>query len=281
MKPSGPPAPAESIEAQAWAALLRRPGSARAVVLMLATLLLMTVAALVMLVVAAATLFRAGRLYRELLARGLARAILAVWRIRVVVHADRPWPASQTMYISNHTSTIDLFVLVALGLPRTRFFLSGFLRKIVPLGIISTLMGTFHTPPQADRAARVRCFQEADRTLRRTGDSVYLSPEGQRVTTGAIGAFNRGAFHLATSLRGPIVPLYIDIPREIDPGKGYAAQPGTVHVYVGPSLPTATWRLEDVARNRERVRDLYVSVQAGIRAGRGQDVWPRIGLAGE
>src|SRR5262249_9618631 len=204
MKPSGPPAPAESIEAQAWAALLRRPGSARAVVLMLATLLLMTVAALVMLVVATATLYRARRLYRELLARGLARAILAVWRIRVVVHADRPWPASQTMYISNHTSTIDLFVLVALGLPRTRFFLSGFLRKIVPLGIISTLMGTFHTPPQTDRAARVRCFQEADRTLRRTGDSVYLSPEGQRVTTGAIGVFNRGAFHLATSLRVPI-----------------------------------------------------------------------------
>ena len=40
------------------------------------------------------------------------------------------------------------------------------------------------------------------------------SPEGARITTGEIGHFNKGAFHLATSLRAPIVPLYLEIPRD-------------------------------------------------------------------
>jgi 1-acyl-sn-glycerol-3-phosphate acyltransferase len=262
-----------SLESQAWAALLAPPGSWRALGLALLTLGLMTLAALVMLVVATVTLFRARRLYTEVLARGLAHAILRLWRIDVVVHRDRPFPRRQTVYVSNHTSTIDLFVLVALGFPRTRFFLSGFLRKLWPLGVIATLMGTFFTCPQTDRPGRVRCFQRADRRLRRTGDSVYLSPEGQRVTTGRIGHFNKGAFHLATSLGAPIVPLYLEIPPGIDPGKGYAARPGTVHVHVGPEIPTGDWRLEDLEANRAGVRSLFVEFEDGLRSGRWTGPW--------
>ncbi len=56
--------------------------------------------------------------------------------------------------------------------------------------------------------------------LRRTGESVYLSPEGKRITDGTIGHFNKGAFHLATNLQVPILPFYIDIPPEIDPQMG-------------------------------------------------------------
>ncbi len=137
-------------------------------------------------------------------------------RIRVASDAP-PFPRTQTVYVSNHTSTLDLFVLVALGLPNCRFFLSGFLRKFVPLGIIGWMMGTFFTVPQDRPAERGRIFQRAERMLRRTGESVYLSPEGGRITTGQIGHFNKGAFHLATNLRAPIVPMYFDIPPEVDP----------------------------------------------------------------
>ncbi len=136
----------------------------------------------------------------------------------------QPFPLKQTVYISNHTSTLDLFILVALGLPNTRFFLSGFLRKYVPLGFIAYLMGTFFTVPQDRPAERTRIFQRADRILRRTRESVYLSPEGGRITTGEIGQFNKGAFHLATSLKAPIVPMYFHIPSVIDPGMGFNAR---------------------------------------------------------
>ena len=222
------------------------------------SLVLLTAGALVMLAAALVTLFRARRFYSGVIMKWLSRALLWVWGIQVVVHADQPFPQTQTIYISNHTSTLDMFVLASLGLPNARFFLSGYLRKIIPLGIIGYLVGTFWTVPQDYPEKRTRIFQAAERTLRRTGESVYLSPEGTRITTGAIGHFNKGAFHLATNLGVPIVPFYIRIPRASDPGRGLESRPGTIHVHVKPAIPTGGWRLSELEKNRDRIRDLFM-----------------------
>ena len=243
---------------------MNKRGSARVTILSLASLGVVSVGALALVPIAAVTLFRARQVYAAV-ATWLARLVLRIWGIRIVVHQDEPFPREQTVYISNHTSTLDLFILVALGLPNTRFFLSGFLRKYVPLGIIAHLMGTFFTVPQDRPAERTRIFQRADRILRRTRESVYLSPEGGRITTGEIGRFNKGSFHLATSLKAPIVPMYFHIPSVIDPGMGFNAGTGSVHVYVRPGISTEHWRLEELNENTERVRDLFVRWHQEIR----------------
>lgn len=227
----------------------------------IATLALMILCALIMLSVAIMTLFQVPRLYREWIATPFGRLTLALWGIRIELQQSQPFSQSQTIYISNHTSTIDLFVLLALGLPNTRFFLSGFLRKLLPLGLIGYLMGIFWTTDQKFSEKRTRIFQRAEAILRRSGESVYLSPEGERVTSGSIGHFNKGAFHLATNLKVPLVPIYIAIPREIDPGLGLRAKPGTVQVNIKPSISTQDWRLENLVQNKENVRNLFIQWQ--------------------
>jgi 1-acyl-sn-glycerol-3-phosphate acyltransferase len=226
--------------------------------------LLMTMGACVMLPVGAVTLFGARPLY-SWMARHLCLGILTLYGVKIRVHATRPFPHAQTVYISNHTSTLDLFVLVALGLPNCRFFLSGFLRKVVPLGVIAWMMGTFFTVPQDRPAERSRIFKRAAATLRRTRESVYLSPEGGRILTGEIGHFNKGSFHLATNLRVPIVPMYFQIPKAMDPGRGYAARPGTVHVHVLPPIDTSGWTVADLAANTAHARDLFVRIHEEMR----------------
>lgn len=226
--------------------------------------LLITAGAAVMVAAGALTIFRARRAYSWMAAQ-LCRAVLWIHGVTIRVHTDRPFPRSQTVYISNHTSTLDLFVLVALRLPNCRFFLSGFLRKYVPLGVIAWMMGTFFTVPQDRPGERRRIFARAAATLRRTRESVYLSPEGMRVVSGAIGPFNKGAFHMATDLRAPIVPMYFHIPYTVDPGLGYGARPGTVDVFVLPTIDTSSWIEADVPANRDRVRDLFVRVHEEIR----------------
>jgi 1-acyl-sn-glycerol-3-phosphate acyltransferase len=242
----------------------RRPQKARAWLLAVAAGLTISAASLILVGVGVLTLFRARRLYAGI-ACGLSRAVLRMYGIRLRVHQDRPFASTQTVYVSNHSSSLDLFVLAALGLPLTRFFLSGFLRRIPPLGIISSMMGAFFTVSQDRPEERRRIFARAEGVLRRTGESVYLSPEGGRITGGRLGPFNKGAFHLATSLRAPIVPLYIHIPEHVDPGRGLDARPGTVRVYVLPPIDTRDWRLDDLGANKERVRSDLVRFQDQLR----------------
>lgn len=230
---------------------------ARLVTLGLLSAVLITVVALALVPIAGLTLFRTRRVYACVATR-TARAVLRLWGLRLVVHRDEPFPTGQVVYVSNHSSTIDLFVLVALGLPNTRFFLAGSLRRVAPLAFIASLMGTFFTAPQSRPAERVRIFRRADHTLRRSGESVYLSPEGARITTGGIGHFNKGAFHLATSLGAPIVPLYLEIPPGIDPGRGYDARPGIVRVHVKKRIDTTSWRLNDLVANTGAVRREFI-----------------------
>ena len=236
----------------------------RVVALATASGILMSTVAAVMLPVGAITLFRARRLYARI-ATLLCRAILALYGVRIRLHNPRGFPSAQTVYISNHSSSLDLFLLVALGLPNCRFFLSGFLRKLVPLGIISWMMGTFFTVPQQFQDERRRIFTRAGTTLKRTGESVYLSPEGGRITDGTIGHFNKGAFHLATVLRAPIVPMYFHIPPGIDPGLGFDARPGTVDIYILPPIHTTEWSEADVIKNKERVREIFVRAHQEMR----------------
>ena len=242
-----------------------RPGRVLTVVRAAGSLAVLTLGACAMLVVAALTAFRLRRLYSERIATPLGRAILRIWGIRYTVHAPEGWPAGQVVYVSNHSSTIDMFVLIALGLPNARFFLSGYLRALLPLGLIGYLIGIFWTVPQEYPERRRQIFARAARILRGTGESVYLSPEGERITDGTIGFFNKGAFHLATDLGAPMVPLYLSIPRAIDPGKGIAAGAGVVHVHVLPPIDTGGWRVEDVEKNRDAVRRFYVEHHTRVR----------------
>jgi 1-acyl-sn-glycerol-3-phosphate acyltransferase len=230
-----------------------------------ATFVFMTIGSIVMLIVAGMTCFLARRFYSEVLARGLGAGVLQIWGVRLRAHGAPQRERAQTVYVSNHTSTIDLFALIALGLPRTRFFLSGFLKKLVPLGIVGSLIRVFWTVPQEYPEERRRIFKRADRILRATGDSVYLSPEGMRVTTGEIGCFNKGSFHLATSLHAPIVPIYFAIPPSMNPGMGYDAKPGTIDLHFLPPIDTSHWTVEDVEGNRDAVRDLFVRVHDAMR----------------
>ncbi len=222
-----------------------------------ASLLLISLCALLMLAFAVATLFQLQRRYSEWLLTPCGRAMLRIWGLHMVVHRHAPYPPGQTVFVMNHTSSIDMFAIVALGLPDTRFFLSGFLRKLPPLALIGYLTGIFWTVDQAYPERRLRIFQRACRILARSGESVCLSPEGERVTSGEIGPFNKGAFHLAAALRAPMQPLYIHIPREINPGKSWHARPGTLHLHIGAPIDTSAWRASDAAMIKEQVRDHY------------------------
>jgi len=238
----------ESQPGQSW---LRR------VFIAIGGVLILLTGATIMLLVSLLTLFQTRRFCCEVIAAAMGRAALKISRVKLVVHGSPPAEARQWIYISNHTSTLDMFAVIALSLPRTRYFLSGFLRKILPLGLVGYLIRVFWTAPYSFPEKRRAIFQHADSVLRATGDSVYLTPEGSRILTGEIAHFNRGAFHLATSLQADIVPMYVQTTHPKDSGMELVSEPGVVHLHFLPVISTAGWQTEDIDANRDAVHQLY------------------------
>ncbi|MFC1650545.1 lysophospholipid acyltransferase family protein [Candidatus Latescibacterota bacterium] len=193
----------------------------------------------------------------ELFAKPVSRLVLKICGIKVQVSCSYQLPQKQAIYIFNHTSTLDLIIVSALGLPHIRFFLSKKTRKFLPITVIATMIGTFYTPPQSKPAERIACFQRAEKILRKTGDSVLLSPEGTRITNGEIGKFNKGAFHLATNLKWTLYPIYIDITKDINPNKGYKFNAGTVKIFFLPKIETDRWELRSLNTNIKQVRNIF------------------------
>jgi 1-acyl-sn-glycerol-3-phosphate acyltransferase len=192
-------------------------------------------------------------------------ALLRQSGVALRIHRAGPLPERPCFYMANHSSSLDLPVLMALRLPDTRTFIKERFRWYGALGTALMLTGALFTAPQEDHERRVRRFRDAERLLRSTGGSVFGSPEGTRVPGPTIGPFNRGVFHLATALRLPIVPILIVIRPEVDPGSGIAARPGVVDVHIGEPIDTSGWTLAELDANKEAVRDRFVAWSEEVR----------------
>lgn len=248
----------ESVEGAADAIYLRLRG----LLGWLVVNLVMTGIALACVLAHLVTGFRARRVCLNVISPASARIIMALLRIEVRFHGFEGLP-SPCIVTANHSSTLDLFIISMFPIPNKRAFMSRWTKLYPPLALIGWSTGTIFTPPQSLPAERVKCFARAEALLRETGDSVFLTPEGRRWTVGGVAPFNKGAFHLATNLGWPIVPVYIDVPRRINPGTGFRTRPGVVHVYAQPPIDTRAWTLDQLDANKEALRGRYLAFPDG------------------
>ena len=150
---------------------------------------------------------------------------------------------------------------VSLAARTTRAFLKR--KQIAAEAFDSVVLGI--TVPQKHTAKRHKLFAAACESVRASGESLLLSPEGTRVTSGTVGHFNKGAFHLATELRANIVPLYIEIPSEVDPGKGWLVKGcGKMVIHELDEIDTSGWSLNDLDDNAALVRERYLAFQSSL-----------------
>lgn len=199
------------------------------------------------------------RISQERIGGWAGQSILRLNDCTLRVHGAPP-KDGPVFYMANHSSSLDLPVLMALRLPNTRTFIKERFRWYGTLGTALSLTGALYTAPQQEHARRVQGFKDAEALLRASGESVFGSPEGTRVPGPGFGPFNRGVFHLALALQRPIVPLLIRIPPEVDPGAGVAAkQPGTIDVHFGETIPTSDWTLAELDTHKARVREQLVA----------------------
>lgn len=167
-------------------------------------------------------------------------------------------PVTPGVYIINHSSTLDILLLLSMGLPRIRFVAKReFLYNPLFL-ILGPLSGQiFIDRRNSDKA--INRLNRALERIRRNRLSVFFAPEGSRNHRGKIGSFKRGAFHMAMDLGYPVVPIHIDNADQLCPGSALITNTGKVTVTFHEPVPTSDWRREQLDEHIKQIRNRYLA----------------------
>lgn len=119
------------------------------------------------------------------------------------------------VFVSNHQSIFDVFLLYGyLDVP-FRWMMKQELRKIPLVGLACQKGG--HVFIDRVSPGRMRHSIVQARDVLHSGTSLVVFPEGSRSYTGQVGNFHKGAFALADELGLPIVPITLNGPFRVLP----------------------------------------------------------------
>jgi len=155
-----------------------------------------------------------------------------------IAHAHAP-----CIYVSNHQSNIDIFVLISVLPLHTRFAAKQSLFKVPILGW-ALRVSDFVPIDRANRARAIRSLDQAAAKIR-GGRSVVLFAEGTRSPGDALAPFKKGPFHLALAAGVPIVPVAISGSGAVMPPGGLRVRPGPVRVRFCDPIDVSPYRPKD------------------------------------
>lgn len=158
------------------------------------------------------------------------------------LHLDEP-----EIFVSNHVSWFDVFVLASVLPKRYRFVAKKELERVPVFGPAWKAAGHISID-RSDRASAIRSLDQAGRTIKRDTSSVVIFPEGTRSDDGSLQTFKKGAFMLALHARVEVVPVAIVGTRDVLPKGSWRVRRLPVIVRFGE--PIDTHRFADDERDR-------------------------------
>ncbi|KAK3189662.1 hypothetical protein Dsin_029223 [Dipteronia sinensis] len=113
-------------------------------------------------------------------------------------------PDTPAVYVSNHQSFLDIYILLTLG--RNFKFISK--TGIFLFPVIGWAMSMLSIIPlkRMNSRSQLECLKKC-MALIKNGSSVFFFPEGTRSKDGTLGAFKKGAFTVASKTGAPMVPM--------------------------------------------------------------------------
>jgi putative phosphoserine phosphatase/1-acylglycerol-3-phosphate O-acyltransferase len=166
-------------------------------------------------------------------------------------HVARP-----CVFVHNHLTNFDSFVVTKV----VRGGVSGVGKKEIGKNPVGALLGWALDAVMLDRSDTARAIEQMQPLVDRLreGVSLAIAPEGTRSTTGELGPFKKGAFHVAMQAGVPIVPVVLRNTDVLGPASATFMRSGTVQVAVLPPVPTTGWTAKTIGARVDEVRQLFV-----------------------
>ena len=202
-----------------------------------APILALSTAILASLIVVLCALGRPG-LSSRIVGTFWARLNMAASLIRVSVNgAEHVQPGQSYIVVANHQSLIDIYLLFGAAPIDIIWVMKRELRRVPFLGLACDRMGYIYID-RGNTEAALRSIAAAKHRIKE-GVSVVFFPEGTRSRDGSLGTFKRGAFHLATQLGLPVLPITIKGTRDLLPSDSTALRPGHADLTIHPPIEPA------------------------------------------
>ena len=163
------------------------------------------------------------------------------------------------IFVSNHISQFDITALQFTIPLKSGFVFKKELARI-PLFGWQLLVGPHIVIDRSNAENALKSIHKARQKMKTKAVSMILFPEGTRSKDGELQPFKRGAFHLASQVNYPIVPVTIRDSDKLLPKGSLRINKGTIKVTF--SEPIVTTKVE--TRNDElelmgKVRDIISS----------------------
>ena len=187
----------------------------------------------------------------------IGHATLRTAGIRLNIKAASNAFKRAAVYIINHSSTLDMLIIIALGLPRVRFVIKHEFQYNPIFLLIGRLTGQVFIRRQRSEEAILKLKKTQNKILKNEL-SILMAPEGSRKHEGVIGPFKKGPFYMAMDLGYPIVPIYLEGVRELSEGSSLVTKPGTVNAFIHTPIDTSKWSNENLNEYVEEIRQMYL-----------------------
>lgn len=158
----------------------------------------------------------------------LAKSTLyAGFHVRKRIHqSENAVPNGQSILIANHTSFLDILVVLMLN-PKTVIMVKKWVYRSPIFGFFIRYAGFLFIEEGIElNISVVKCRLNE-------GYSVVIFPEGTRSEDGEIKRFHKGTFKLAQDLNVPVQALYIIGTHEVNAKNDWMINPGEIHVVYG------------------------------------------------
>lgn len=229
----------------------------RSIAAVLTFFIIFLIATPIILLLLIITLGRASNFIVESIAPLMVKPVMWVSGISfdIKLHAGEiPSPA---VFIINHSSTLDILTILALGLPRIRFVAKWEFQYNPIFLLLGRLTGQIFINRERSEEAIAK-LRKTYRRIQKQKLSVLMAPEGSRKHSGVIGPFKKGPFRMAMDLGYPIVPIYFEGNRELNKGDTLITKKGQIIAHIYEPIDISGWTLDSLEEKMAKVRQRYL-----------------------
>lgn len=148
------------------------------------------------------------------------------------------------IFIMNHQSIVDVFLLPAIA-PNKSTFLAKKELKMIPFVSHAMAAGGCIFIDRKNSHAAFKSIDEGINNLPKNY-SLLIFPEGTRSTNFKLQKFKKGTCHIAFKSKLPIVPIGYYGMQSIGGGKSLLTKPGSLQLFVNKPIDTTNWKPETI-----------------------------------